>query len=86
MIGPFTGNDMAQYDAYIAVKENIGFSPAGTFGGVSGLNDFFYTNDYPFNFVCWVQAGTNNVLLTGTQYWCNGNGGTVECGGGGVGN
>ena len=92
--GPLNGNGMDQYNNLIQVEETIGFIYSGngiiqgTAPSTSTSNDLFYIN-YEFGapwFFCWVASGTNNVIALGSAGWCSPNGGTVNCGGGGVGN
>jgi hypothetical protein len=93
--GPFTGNGMDQYNAIVQAEESQsvdGFTPymgsnsPWLLGGAPGTpaeNDLFVYNASAF---CWVQPGTTNVTGRVFIHWCGPNGGTADCGGGGVGN
>lgn len=91
--GPYTGRGMAQYNAMIVAAEQpyqdfvpfMGSNSPWFLGspGTPAINDLFVAPYYAF---CWVQPGTTNVTGMAFIHWCGPNGGTADCGGGGVGN
>jgi hypothetical protein len=92
--GPLNGNGLDQYNGVVQAFAGSGFYTSGSgimYGSIpsaSTNSDLFYIN-YEYNapsFFCWVAAGTSNVIATGIAVWCSPNGGTTNCGGGGVGN
>jgi hypothetical protein len=89
--GPLTGNGMDQYNTFITNLENVGdynigsMLNMGSTPSASTQNDMFYINTLP-DAICWVDAGTNNVIGLYSVSFCTANQATVNCGGGGIGN
>jgi hypothetical protein len=86
--GPLTGMGMDQYNQIVAAATAMGYVGttysifSGTIPADNQLNDFFYVG----GLICWVQSGSNTVIGAGFSSSCSPNGGTVSCGGGGIGN
>lgn len=91
MTGPYTGSGLNQFNNSVAAIAATGvyLSTAapevqtGNPGTPANSNDMFIFQNGAY---CWLQPGTTNVTGLALLTWCSPNGGSVQCGGGGVGN
>jgi hypothetical protein len=83
--GPLNGSGLVQYNAILQRGESNGLytGDAWTYGspGTPNNNDLFFSPLASDQLFCWVQPGTTNVTAVQVVHWCNGNGGSADCGG-----